>query len=77
MREDLLDPKIRCNVRQHILADEGLTNEPETTFFFCELDSDLGHVETCVLQNNRGVYVREQQLYDITYPYCPYEAEVG
>jgi hypothetical protein len=54
-----------------------LTNDPETTFFSCMRDDLLGPLETCVLQNNRGVYVREQQLYDITFPYCPYEAEVG
>lgn len=76
MREDL-DPKIRCNVRQHILADEGGVDEPDTTFFFCERHTyDLGHLETCVLQNKRGVYVREERLDDITFPYCPFETEV-
>jgi hypothetical protein len=76
MREDS-DPRIRCNVRQHVLADEEVTDEPETTFFFCERDNhDLGHLETCVLKNNRGVYVREERLDDMTFPYCPYETEV-
>ena len=70
MREDL-DPRIRCNVRQHILADENGVDEPDTTFFFCQRDADdLGHLETCVLQTNRRVYVREERLDDLTYPYA-------
>ena len=73
MREDL-DPRIRCNVRQHILADENGVDEPDTTFFFCQRDADdLGHLETCVLQTNRRVYVREERVDDLTYPDRPYE----